>query len=215
MASRVLPASLTKLLVPAGAAAPLGESRGPTVPGPVARPRAFPWWLVGLLAAIAVVVFAWGRKDHHQVSRNTSVVSQDFVAVPLTAGGVSALNRFLDGSAAPPQRFVLQDLRFQTDSADIEPGSRQVLDDVAAVLTAHPSARVRVEGNTDSTGAPDTNRQLSMARADSTRKYLTERGVDGARIETAGLGASRPLASNDTPEGRAVNRRTELIVTAR
>jgi OOP family OmpA-OmpF porin len=128
---------------------------------------------------------------------------------------VTALGSVLDSTVAPPQRFVLQDLRFRTDSADIETGSQQVLDDVAATLISHPTAKILVEGHTDATGAPDTNRQLSQARADATKKYLTEHGVDGTRIETAGLGASRPLASNDTPEGRAENRRTELVVTAR
>jgi outer membrane protein OmpA-like peptidoglycan-associated protein len=216
MAARVLPASLTRLLVPGGtaAAATLGERRGPAIVGPLDRPRAFPWWLVGLLAAIAVIVFAWGRRSHHPVPRS-QVISEHVVSVPLTAGSVSALSRFLDGNTALPQRFVLQDLRFTTDSADIDGTSRQVLDDVAGVLQSHPTARILVEGHTDSTGAPDTNRELSLARAESTRKYLGERGIDPSRIETAGFGATRPLASNDTPEGRAINRRTELVVTAR
>ena len=82
------------------------------------------------------------------------------------------------------------------------------------MLVAHPTARVRLEGHTDSTGTVDTNRQLSQSRAEATKRYLTEHGVDAGRIETAGLGASRPLATNDTPEGRAENRRTELVVIA-
>jgi outer membrane protein OmpA-like peptidoglycan-associated protein len=216
LAARSLPTSLTRLLVPGGATATYEQRKGPAIVGPMERPRAFPWWLVGLLAAIAVVVFAWGRRSHHNVQRGTTtVVSEHVSSVPLTSGNIGALNRFLDGNAPPPQRFVLQDLRFTTDSATIEPASAQVLDDVAAVLTAHPTARVLVEGHTDSTGAPDTNRTLSLSRAEATRKYLTEKGIDGSRIETAGIGASRPLASNDTPEGRAQNRRTELVVTAR
>jgi outer membrane protein OmpA-like peptidoglycan-associated protein len=216
LAARALPTSLTRLLVPGGAAATYEQRRGPAIVGPMERPRAFPWWLVGLLAAIAVVVFAWGRRGHHAVNRGTTtVVSEHVQSVPLTSGNVAALSRFLDGNALPPQRFVLQDLRFQTDSADIDASSKQVLDDVAAVLTAHPTARILVEGHTDSTGAPDTNRSLSLSRAESTRRYLTDKGIDGSRIETAGFGASRPLTSNDTVEGRAQNRRTELVVTAR
>ena len=217
MAARVLPASLTRLIVPGGAAvaaSTLGERHGPAIVGPLDRPRAFPWWLVGLLAAIAVIVFAWGRRSHHPVQRS-QVISEHALSVPLTAGSVAPLNRFLDGNAAPPMRFVLQDLRFQTDSADIDATTQRVLDDVAGVLSSHPTARVLLEGHTDSTGAVDTNRALSLARAESTRKYLTDHGIDATRIETAGLGSSRPLASNDTPEGRAMNRRTELVVTAR
>jgi outer membrane protein OmpA-like peptidoglycan-associated protein len=218
MAARVLPASLTRLIVPGGgtavAASTYGERRGPAVVGPLDRPRAFPWWLVGLLAAIAVIVFAWGRRAHHPIQR-TQVISEHAISVPLTSGNVEGLNRFLDGNAAPPMRFVLQDLRFQTDSADIDASTQPVLDDVARVLSSHPTARILVEGHTDSTGAPDTNRALSLARAESTRKYLVDKGIDAGRIETAGFGATRPLASNDTPEGRAMNRRTELVVTAR
>jgi outer membrane protein OmpA-like peptidoglycan-associated protein len=219
MASRLLPASLAKLVAPAGAVAgataALGRRREAAVAEPMARPRAFPWWLVGLLAAIAIVVFAWGRRGHRPVNPNTPAVSEHLQAVPLTAGNVSGLGRFLDGNVPVPQRFVLQDPRFGTDSADIEGQTKQVLDDVAGVLKSHPSARVRIEGHTDATGAPDVNRQLSMSRAEAVRTYLTERGIDGGRIETAGFGASRPLASNDTVEGRAQNRRTELVVTAR
>ncbi|HVU53364.1 MAG TPA: OmpA family protein [Polyangia bacterium] len=218
MAARVLPASLTRLIVPGGAAAAAtsapGDRRAPAVVGPLDRPRAFPWWLVGLLAAIAVIVFAWGRRSHHPVPR-TQVVAEHTVSAPLTAGHVAALSRFLDGNAAPPMRFVLQDLRFETDSPDIDPGTQRVLDDVAGVLSSHPTARILLEGHTDSTGAPDANRALSLARAESTRKYLVDHGIDASRIETAGFGASRPLASNDTADGRAMNRRTELVVTAR
>jgi outer membrane protein OmpA-like peptidoglycan-associated protein len=219
MAAKALPNSLARLLVPGGmaaTAAAIGRRPEHPVIEPLARPRAFPWWLVGLLAAIAVIVFAWGRRGHHAVhTMKTVVVQPDMSSVPLTAGSVSALSRFLDSNAPVPQRFVLQDLRFTTDSAEIEGSTRQVLDDVAGVMTAHPSARVRVEGHTDSTGAPDTNRALSQARADATRRYLSEHGIDASRIDTVGLGSSRPLGSNDTPEGRAENRRTELIVTSR
>jgi OOP family OmpA-OmpF porin len=213
LAARQLPGNLSKLLVPGGAAAATVTRRGePAIREIAARHRAFPWWLVGVLAAVAVVVFAMGRRGHHhQMARPT----QEIASVPLTGGSVTALGSFLDGTAAPPQRFVLQDLRFRTDSADIETGSQQVLDDVAATLVRRPTAKILVEGHTDATGAPDVNRQLSLARADATKRYLTEHGVDGTRIETAGLGASRPLASNDTPEGRAENRRTEVVVTAR
>jgi outer membrane protein OmpA-like peptidoglycan-associated protein len=177
----------------------------------------FPWWLVGLLAAIAVVVFAWGRRGHrHAVQQTRQVVMQPAApSVPLNAGSVSALNQFLDGNAPVPQRFVLQDLRFSTDSAEIEPSTRQVLDDVAGVMTAHAGAKITIEGHTDNTGAADTNRQLSQARADASKRYLTEHGVNADRIETVGYGASRPIASNDTPEGRSENRRTEIVVTAR
>lgn len=217
MAAKQLPGSLSRLLAPAaavGAAVPvLGHRREPATIETEKR-RVFPWWLVGLLAAIAVAVFAWGRRGHREAER---AVSQQ-VAAPLpalAAGSVAGLNTYLDGNMATPQRFVLEDLRFSTDSANIDTSTRQVLDDVAVVLVAHPSARIRLEGHTDTTGAPEANRVLSQQRADATKQYFVAHGVDAGRIETAGFGADRPTGSNDTAAGRAQNRRTELVVISR
>jgi OOP family OmpA-OmpF porin len=218
MATKQLPGSLTRLLVPTGAAttatAAFAHRRDASTMD-MTRPRAFPWWLVGLLAAIAVIVFAWGRR-HRTVERSRTMSSETAVVVPmLSAGSVSPLSSFLDGNIPVPQRFVLQDLRVVADSAEIEPGTAQVLDDVARVLTAHGTARVRIEGHTDATGAPQAAKVLSQQRADTVKQYLTAHGIDAERIETAGFGADRPMASNDTPGGRAANRRIELVVLSR
>jgi outer membrane protein OmpA-like peptidoglycan-associated protein len=216
MAAKALPGPVAKMLVPAGAAAATGavisHGRAPAM-AETTRRAGFPWWLIGLLAAIAVALFAWGRRGHRQAVEVTEKVT---TTVPVLSGGsVTALRAFIEGDMPVPQRFVLEDLRFSPDSADIEAGTRRVLDEVATVLTAHPKTSIRIEGHTDATGAPEANRILSQSRADVTKRYLVERGVDGGRIETIGFGADRPIAPNDTAEGRAKNRRTELIVTAR
>lgn len=216
LAAKALPGSVTRMLVPAGAAAATGavisHGRAPAMVESTRR-TGFPWWLIGLLAAVAVALFAWGRRGHRQA---VELTDQAVATTPaLSAGSVTALRAFLDGNMPVPQRFVLSDLRFSPDSAEIEPGTRRVLDEVAGVLKEHPKANIRVEGHTDSTGAPEANRILSQSRADVTKRYLIERGLDGGRIETIGFGADRPLTPNDTAEGRAKNRRTELIVTAR
>src|SRR5262245_61133958 len=114
-----------------------------------------------------------------------------------------------------PRRFVLSDLTFRTDSAEIDPTSARVLDDVAGAMAANPASRIRVEGHTDNTGAREANQTLSQARAESTRAYLVSRGIDGARVDAVGSGADQPLTSNDRPEGRADNRRTEIVVIQR
>jgi outer membrane protein OmpA-like peptidoglycan-associated protein len=219
VASRLLPGSLSKLLMPAAAAVGLaGQRRAPSVRVATVAPerRAFPWWLVGLLALVGIGAFAWSRLSHRELARRASnTVEMAAPAAPLMAGNVSALSTFLDGNGAVPRRFLLEDLTFRTDSADIEGTSRQVLDDVAGVLAAHRSTRVRVEGHTDSTGAADTNRRLSEARAEATKQYLAVRGVDPTRIEAVGNGGDQPIATNDTAAGRAQNRRTELVVTHR
>jgi outer membrane protein OmpA-like peptidoglycan-associated protein len=219
MAAKVLPHSLTKILVPAGAATaassvvarPLETGRNEIAP--VQRRSAFPWWIFGLLAAVAVAIFSWGRRSHRPAEQ---VVSQAVATTPaISAGNVALLRGFLDGNTAVPQRFVIEDLRFSPDSADIEAGTRQVLDEIAGVLRDFPKARIRIEGHTDATGSPEANRILSQSRADVTKRYLVERGIGAGRIDTIGFGADRPTSSNDSAEGRARNRRTELIVISR
>ena len=78
----------------------------------------------------------------------------------------------------------------------------------------NPGTAVQVQGFTDSTGSDAANLALSAARAESVTRYLVQRGVDPARLDAAGFGASRAIASNDTPEGRALNRRVELQIRA-
>ena len=70
-----------------------------------------------------------------------------------------------------------------------------------------------MEGHTDNTGSDETNRTLSLARANSVRDYLVTQGVEAERISVVGLGPDQPVASNDTSQGRARNRRVEIILT--
>jgi outer membrane protein OmpA-like peptidoglycan-associated protein len=136
-------------------------------------------------------------------------------AMPAPPVSGAALASVLEGNEALPARFVIPQLNFQYNTATIEPTSTRVLDQVAGALAAHPSAKVRIEGHTDSAGADQANMALSQQRADSVKSYLTEHGVSADQLETAGFGASRPVAGNDTVQGRAQNRRTELVLTAR
>lgn len=129
--------------------------------------------------------------------------------------GYAPLSTALAGSTELPQRFVLDDLRFETDSARLDAGGLRVLDQVAAALASHPAAMIRVEGHTDATGAQAANRALSIERAQAVKSYLVEKGVAADHIETAGLSSTQPIASDDTPEGNRQNRRTELVLTGR
>ena len=87
-----------------------------------------------------------------------------------------------------------------------------VLNSVALVLKEYEKTMIDVVGHTDSTGSMQLNMQLSQARATSVGQYLQSQGVLAARIATQGVGPQYPIASNDTPEGRAQNRRVELIL---
>ena len=108
------------------------------------------------------------------------------------------------------QRFDLYGLRFDSDKATIQASSKNLLDDIATTLKNFPDWRLRIVGHTDATGDPAPNIRLSQERADAIKAELVGRGVDAERLITAGLGEAKPVAANDTPAGRALNRRVEL-----
>lgn len=103
-------------------------------------------------------------------------------------------------------------ITFETNSYAVQPQFRQTLDNVASTLAQYDKTYIDVYGHTDSTGGDAINVPLSQNRAKSVADYLTMRGVASARIGTQGFGASQPLASNDTPDGRQKNRRVEIKI---
>ncbi len=110
---------------------------------------------------------------------------------------------------------IPSDISFDTGRADVKPNFSPILDRFAEGLRNNPDAEVRIVGHTDSTGSDAINNPLSLERAESTRNYLTARGVSGARIQVEGRGSRQPIASNDTADGRARNRRVEIFVGER
>jgi outer membrane protein OmpA-like peptidoglycan-associated protein len=102
---------------------------------------------------------------------------------------------------------------FATNSSDISADFYDVLNSVALVLNEFDKTYVDVIGHTDSTGSMELNQRLSDQRATSVARYLMSQKVLQARILTRGMGPNAPIASNDTPEGRALNRRVEIILT--
>jgi outer membrane protein OmpA-like peptidoglycan-associated protein len=102
---------------------------------------------------------------------------------------------------------------FVSGKAELLPIAQQKLNDVAEALKQTADAKtIKVEGYTDSRGADDMNLKLSQQRAETVRNYLVSRGVKGERITAEGKGEQSPIASNDTAEGRANNRRVEIVV---
>jgi OmpA-OmpF porin, OOP family len=115
----------------------------------------------------------------------------------------------LEGSAVR----VLQQVHFQTASATILPDSFPMLQEIAQLLKANPDIKkVRIEGHTDNHGAAAYNLDLSKRRAASVREWLVEHGIEPGRLESEGYGLTRPIASNDTDDGRAQNRRVEFNI---
>ncbi len=109
---------------------------------------------------------------------------------------------------------VLDNVRFRSGSAQIDPESYSLLDQVALTLKANPEIkRLRVEGHTDDTGPREMNVRLSKSRADSVRRYLIGKGVAPDRLTSEGYGPDKPLESGDDEASRAKNRRVEFIIT--
>lgn len=109
---------------------------------------------------------------------------------------------------------LTSDILFDVNSSDLRSESRTVLGDLAANFRRYPNERFEVEGHTDSTGSEELNQKLSQRRADSVRYFLMDAGVPGPQIVARGYGEMRPKASNETPEGRQMNRRVEIHILA-
>ena len=107
---------------------------------------------------------------------------------------------------------IPSDISFSTGSYAIQPNFRSVLDQFASSLQDNPATRISIVGHTDSSGSDAINNPLSVNRAASTRDYLSSRGVSLGRMSIDGRGAREPIAGNETPEGRARNRRVEIFV---
>jgi len=111
------------------------------------------------------------------------------------------------------RRYDLYGIHFDFDRATIQPQARSLMGDVAVMMNNNPAWRLRIVGHTDSIGDANYNLRLSAERAASVKAALVRRGVAADRLTTSGVGESDPKASNKTLQGRALNRRVELIRT--
>jgi outer membrane protein OmpA-like peptidoglycan-associated protein len=108
--------------------------------------------------------------------------------------------------------FVINNIYYNTNSADLKLESRIVLESFANYLKENPEMNIEIQGHTDNVGKEKDNEALSSNRAHSVKWMLEELGVDGKRISAKGYGSLKPIASNTTEEGRAKNRRTEFLI---
>ena len=104
------------------------------------------------------------------------------------------------------------DVTFATNQASIDPRFNAVLDDVAGVLNEYDRSVIDIIGHADASGSDEYNLDLSRRRASSVAGYLVSRGVIADRLYVDGRGESQPIASNDTPAGKAQNRRVEILI---
>jgi len=110
------------------------------------------------------------------------------------------------------ETIVLRGVYFDFDRATLRPESEKELQEVLRVLQRYPDIRAEIQGHTDGQGSHEYNDRLSSARAAAVRDYLVKHGIDPSRLEARGYGKRFPVATNDTPEGRQLNRRVELKI---
>ncbi|MBI3769117.1 MAG: OmpA family protein [Deltaproteobacteria bacterium] len=117
-------------------------------------------------------------------------------------------------AAAPPvqRKIVLRGVNFDFNKANIRADAAGILREAATILKDNPNVQISVEGHTDSVGSDPYNLKLSLQRATSVKQFLAKEGVPDSRLSVRGLGETQPVASNDTDDGRAQNRRVELKV---
>lgn len=131
---------------------------------------------------------------------------------PMEAGLVKVDASAMAQDIARAGHVAIYGIYFDTDKADLKPESKPTLQEIAKLLRENPALKLYVVGHTDSTGSFDHNMDLSRRRAEATVKALvSEYGIDPKRLRPYGVGPLAPLASNDTDDGRAKNRRVELV----
>lgn len=194
-------------------------SIGPTE---TARVNWTPWLISAAVAAVLAFMLSQWMAQRNALSPTANAPAAPTLSqltlpngsrLSVPAGSIGdRLANFLGNAQAPPRTFAFQNLNFDTGDVVVTPESTATLDGIAAILRAYPSAMVRLEGHTDSTGDRAANLKLSLDRANSIGNALTARGVERGRISTVGFGPDKPLAPNTTEEGRAQNRRLELTV---
>jgi outer membrane protein OmpA-like peptidoglycan-associated protein len=149
------------------------------------------------------------KKDDYAFSSNVvSIKEASFVNQPKPIS--IEVNEASAGSS-----FVLNNLYYNTNSADLKKESFIVLESFAEYLKENSTITIEIQGHTDNVGAVKANEALSANRAYTVKAYLEEKGIDGKRITAKGFGPNKPIAENTTEEGRAKNRRTEFLITGK
>lgn len=133
--------------------------------------------------------------------------------VPTTPAATDTMEAYRAKVAAARAR-LLETIYFAYDADDLQDDARASLDAKLAILNANPGLRIRIAGHCDERGSDEYNIALGRRRSEAAKRYLTDRGVDPSRIETASFGRERPAVQGSTEEAWAKNRRDEFEITA-
>ncbi len=125
------------------------------------------------------------------------------------------LATYLASTDPAPRSFQIGGDQFEDWSATARPAVRAMVPGLVELLKSYPQVKLRIIGHTDNVGDAEANLKLSRDRADTAKRHLVEAGISEGRIEVDGKGLTQPIADNGTLEGRAGNRRIELVVIAK
>ena len=164
--------------------------------------------LLRVPAGLAVV--SGSHPEYLAATETADLVADARVDVRLELEPVGKTGESLGEQLDKQGKVDLYGIYFDTDKATLKDESTAVLEQVLALLQARPSLQLAVAGHTDAEGAEAHNQALSARRAEAVVAWLVEHGVDVARLRAEGHGESRPVANNDSSEGRALNRRVEI-----
>lgn len=126
--------------------------------------------------------------------------------VRIASGGID-----IDKTVTTEGRIVMHGILFDVDKATLKPQSMGSINQIFDLLKKNPSLKFEIDGHTDNTGQPAHNLALSQKRAESVKAQLVKMGIDGSRLSTKGFGDTKPIGENDSPEGKANNRRVEFV----
>lgn len=181
--------------------------------------RGLAWWVWALpLALLLGGLWFYTNRATTPTTNLASIALPCGTTLRVSEGSFNftLANFMLRGSDSEmPKRIVFDNLNFDSGTTQLTAESNPTVTNLATIMKCYPNMQVRLEGHTDSTGDVAANRKLSLDRAEKVKGMLVQEGVDGSHIVTEGFGQDRPLASNETEEGKAKNRRTELEVTAK
>ena len=215
-------------MAPASLASALGVSSMENLcgaPAPVEAPMAYreasrsnKWiWALPLIALLALIprIRSCARTPTATLT-SIKLPCGTVLKVPRGSFNDSLATFMLAGSDSElPKDIVFDHLNFDSATTRLTPDSDPTVANLVSIMKCYPAMHVRLEGYTDNTGDSAANKQLSLDRANAIQAQLVQGGVDPDRISTDGWGDEKPVASNDTEDGRAKNRRTELVVLNR
>ena len=187
--------------------------------------RAMPLFRKTLLSLSLAAIFITGCASAPKTADGAAAVRQQLMQLqadrqlallaPLAIKDAEQAVVLAELNARPSDRglvITLGDVLFDTAQASLKNGSSNHLDKLALFLNNYPERTAQIEGHTDEVGSDAANMLLSQRRADTVKAFLVAQGIAGSRLNASGKGEGVPLASNATAEGRAQNRRVEVII---